>query len=79
MVKDKFAVPPYLNIELFDNHCLHLYFTFPNKQVVCFSLNESSICEAFYDFFESLPDTDLIYSKDDSNAIISKYLQSDES
>lgn len=75
MLKDKFAVPPYLNIELFNNHYLHLYFIFPNKQVVCFSLDESSICEAFYDFFDSLPDTDLIYNKEESNLIINKYLQ----
>lgn len=74
MLKPDFKVPAYVSIELHNNHRLHLFSLKEDFEFAFIEIDESSICEAFFDFFESLPDSELAYSKEETCNKISNYI-----
>lgn len=74
MLKPDFKIPTYFNIELHNNHCLHLFSLKEDFQFSFIKIEESSICEAFYDFFDSLSSSELSYSKEETCSKIADYI-----
>lgn len=74
IIKPCFKIPTYISIELHDTHCLHLFSLKENFECSFIEIKESSICEAFYDFFEALPDSELSYTKEETCNKIADYI-----
>lgn len=60
-------------IQVHDNNVVIFVATNPNGLVSCF-IEEKSICNAFLDFLESLPASDLVYNKDETINILKSFL-----
>lgn len=69
ILKPKFKIPTYLNIELHDFDSLTIFSIKENFQFSFIQINESSLCNAFYSFFEYLADSDFIYTENESRKI----------
>lgn len=69
ILKPEFNLPTYLNIELHDYHALTIFTLKENFQFSFIQLNESSLCSAFYSFFEYLADSDFIYTEQEADTI----------
>lgn len=74
MLKSSFKTPIYLNIELHNEHCLHLFSLREDFKFSFIEIEESSICDSFYDFFEALPESELVYNKEETCKILSEYI-----
>lgn len=70
----KFTIPT-ISIQLYKTNGLD-FFSTNNKGAISSSfIDEKSIAEAFYDFFESLPDSDLVYSKEETIKVIDGFIE----
>ena len=65
---------PISSIQLHGTNALSLYSVDANGIISSSRIEEKSIAEAFYDFFESLPGSDLIYGKDETLNIIDDFI-----
>ena len=69
----KFTIPA-ITIQLYKTNGLDFFAT-NNKGCISSSfIEEKSIAEAFHDFFESLPESDLVYSKEETIKIIDGFM-----
>lgn len=66
----KFAISPMATIELHGTNVLMLVTVNSDGMISSSYIAEKSICEAFFDFFESLPESNLLYSKEETIRII---------
>lgn len=69
ILKPEFTLPTYLNIELHDYQALTIFTLKENFQFSFIQLNESSLCSAFYSFFEYLADSDFVYTEQEESTI----------
>lgn len=69
ILKPEFKLPTYLNIELHDIHTLTIFIIKENFQFSFIQINESSLCNAFYSFFEYLASSDFVYTKKEEDII----------
>lgn len=70
----KFIIP-LCSIQLYNTNGLD-FFSSNNNGAICSSyFEEKSIADAFYDFFESLPDSDLVYDKEETIKIIDSFIE----
>lgn len=69
----KFIIPSVATIQLYGINGL-IFITSDDNGIISCLIDEKSICEAYYDFFESLPDSDLVYSKEETLKIIDGFI-----
>lgn len=69
----KFLISSVATIQLYGTSGLIFMTSDDNGIISCF-IDEKSICESFYDFFENLPESDLIYSKEKTLSIIDGFI-----
>ena len=65
---------PSSTIQLHGACALEFFTANNNGTIFSSSIEEKSIAEAFYDFFESLPESDLIYGKEETLKIIDDFI-----
>lgn len=70
----KFIIP-LASIQLYSAKGLDFYSSNNNGAISSSYVEERSITEAFYDFFESLPDSDLVYTKEETIKIIDSIIE----
>lgn len=74
LCKEEFTVPTYIHLELYHKKTF-MFSKFKTDFNFRFAfIDESSIFEAFTDFFSSLEESGLIYSTEETNAIIQKHI-----
>ena len=73
VVSSKLPISARVNIGLYENSVLRLYSTGHDTFHSC-SIEERSIIESFTDFFESLPDSDMVYSEEETMSVIRYYI-----
>ena len=74
LCREDFKIPAHIHLDLYDQHTL-MFSKFCTGFDFRFAfLDESSIFEAFSDFFSSLEESKLIYSIEETNAIVKKYI-----
>ena len=76
ILKPEFKLPTYLNIELHDIHTLTIFIIKENFQFSFIQIKESSICTAFYSFFQYLTDSDFVYTAKETGSILENYFHS---
>lgn len=64
------AIPQNLFFELHGTQLLQITRIEDINTIDFMKIEESSICEAFYQFFQSLPNSDYIYSPEETKRII---------
>lgn len=69
-----FITPP-ISIQLYKTNGLDFFATNNNGAISSSCIEEKSITEAFYDFFDSLPGSDLVYSKEETIKIIDTLIE----
>lgn len=69
----KLLIPSFATIQLYGTHSL-LFLTADDNGIISSLIDEKSICESFYDFFESLADGDLLYDKEETLNIIDEFI-----
>lgn len=69
----KFSISSVATIQLYGTSGLIFMTSDDNGIISCF-IDEKSICESFHDFFESLPTSDLVYSKEKTLRIIDGFI-----
>ncbi|KUO75300.1 MAG: hypothetical protein APF81_17595 [Desulfosporosinus sp. BRH_c37] len=69
----KFSISSVATIQLYGINGLIFITADDNGIISCF-IDEKNICEAFHDFFESLHDSDLVYSKEKTLRIIDGFI-----
>jgi transcriptional regulator with XRE-family HTH domain len=70
----KFVIP-FATIQLYKNEGLDFFTTNNNGIMSSANISEKSIAEAFYEFFESLPDSELIHTKEETINIIDSCIE----
>jgi len=70
----KFIIP-LCTIQLYNTNGLDFFATDNNGIISSAYIEEKSIAEAFYDFFESLPCSDLVYDKEETLKIIDGFIE----
>jgi transcriptional regulator with XRE-family HTH domain len=70
----KFTIPD-ITIQLYKTKGLDFFATNNNGSISSSFIEEKSIAESFYDFFESLPESDLVYSKEETIRIIDSFME----
>lgn len=70
----KFIIP-LSTIQLYNTNRLEFFATNNNGVISSSCIEEKTIVEAFYGFFESLPDSDLVYSKEETIKIIDSFIE----
>lgn len=70
----KFMVSPTATIEFHENRTV-LFLAARENYIISSLLQEKSIGDAFFDFFQSLPDSDLVYSKENTLQLIDDCLE----
>ncbi|MEE0419105.1 MAG: hypothetical protein UDG86_03555 [Lachnospiraceae bacterium] len=74
LCREDFKIPTHIHLDMFDQRTL-MFSKFCSGFDFRFAfLDESSIFEAFSDFFSSLEESRLIYSTEETNAIVRDYL-----
>jgi len=71
----KFIISPIATVQLYGTNILILVTTNHDGIISSSMIQEKSICEAFYDFFENLPESNLLYNKEDTIKIIDGLLE----
>ncbi|HZK86242.1 MAG TPA: helix-turn-helix transcriptional regulator [Desulfosporosinus sp.] len=69
----KFSISSVATIQLYGINRL-IFITADDHGIISCLIDEKSICEAYYDFFESLPNCDLVYSKEETLKIIDDFI-----
>ena len=70
----KFVIPM-TSLQLYNTNGLHVFSTNNNGIISSVFIDERSIIEAFHDFFNSLPESDLLYSKGETIKIIDEAIE----
>lgn len=70
MLSDKISLPADINFEIYANKSLHLVKIDKNLNGSLFVITESSICDAFLDFAQSLADPEFTLSEEESDLLI---------
>ncbi len=76
ILKPSFHTPTYLNIELHESHTVTIFSLKENFQFSFIQIKESSICTAFYSFFQYLTDSDFVYTAKETGSILENYFHS---
>jgi len=66
---------PLCSIQLYSTKGIDIYSSDNNGLISSSIIEEKSITEAFYDFFESLEGSDLVYSKEETIKIVDSFIQ----
>lgn len=72
ILDSKIKIPENLMIEVFGHQSVILFFILDEKKMSFLEIRESSICEAFSDFFEYVKESDMSVSTEDSLKYIEK-------
>lgn len=70
MLKEEIKFPQHINVELNEKKQLHIMKIIGNSYFLLLTINEPSICETFYDFFQFLQKSDNVYSPDESKTYL---------
>ncbi len=70
----KFSISSLTSIQIYKNSGIVLIVNDDNGIVSCF-IEEKSICDAFTDFFESLPDSGLVYGKEETIKTLEEFIK----
>ena len=46
------------------------------KRIISCNITQYSICDAFVDFFDNMPENDIVYSKEDMIKILDSFIES---
>ena len=76
ILSENFIFPNSIVIELYDHQLLHIIHVSRNKEISFISIRESSICEAFEEFFRSLNNSEYYCEKDDQKKSLLKMIHS---
>lgn len=69
----KLPVSSIASIQIYDNNSIAFIAADSDRCVSCF-INEQSICDALRDFFEYLPESNLVYNKDKTLEVIDGFI-----
>ncbi len=75
MLNSNFSYPDSLFIELRNNHSLFLINLADKTNISFIIIQESSICNAFSEFFQSLSDSEYITPEKQTRTLIQKYIE----
>lgn len=75
MLNSTFSYPDSLYIELRNNHSLFLINLADKANISFIIIQESSICDAFSEFFQLLADSEYITPENQTRTLIQKYIQ----
>ena len=75
MLNSNFSYPDSLFIELRNNHSLFLINLADKTNISFIIIQESSICNAFSEFFRSLTDSEFITPENQTRTLIQKYIE----
>lgn len=77
LLDDSFHLNANLNIEICDRERINIIYFDPDaiSNIRFISINESSICNAFYDFIESLDCSESVYSAEQTKAEVARLLK----
>lgn len=77
LLDDSFHLNANLNIEICDRERINIIYFDPDaiSNIRFISINESSICNAFYDFIESLECSESVYSAEQTKAEVARILK----
>ena len=75
MLNSNFSYPDSLYIELRNNHSLFLINLADKTNISFIIIQESSICNAFSEFFQLLADSEYITPENQTRTLIQKYIQ----
>ena len=70
MLKEEIKFPQHINVELNEKKQLHIMKIIGNSYFLLLTINEPSICETFYDFFQFLQKSDNVYSPEESKTYL---------
>lgn len=70
----KFVIP-FITIQLCSTKGITFYTSNNNGYICSAFMEEESIAEVFYDFFESLPESDLVFGRDETIKIIDSFIE----
>lgn len=70
----KFLIP-ICSIQIYNTKGMDLYSSNNNGTISSSLIEEKSIAEAFYDFFESIPDSDLVHNREETIRIIDSFTE----
>lgn len=70
----KFIISPFLTLQVHKGSGI-VFIAADNNGIVSCTINEQSICDAFRDFFESLPESDLFYSKEETISVLDGFIE----
>ncbi len=70
----KLNISPFTSIQSYKNNGI-LFCAVDNDNMVSCVIDEYSICDAFNDFFENLPDSDAVYNKEDTIKIMENLIK----
>lgn len=74
LVSDKIQFPATISFEIYQNKEIHIFQFTPDLKMSLLIINESSICEAFYEFLSSLEKMKLLLSEEESDIIFKNCL-----
>ena len=74
MLKEEIKFPQHINVELNEKKQLHIMKIIGNSYFLLLTINEPSICETFYDFFQFLQKSDNVYSPEESKTYLMEKL-----
>ena len=75
MLNSTFSYPDSLYIELRNNHSLYLINLADKANISFIIIQESSICNAFSEFFQLLADSEYITPENQTRTLIQKYIR----
>ena len=75
MLNSNFSYPDSLYIELRNNHSLFLINLADKTNISFIIIQESSICNAFSEFFQLLADSEYITPENQTRTLIQKYIR----
>jgi len=75
ILRESFKIDKALNIEIYDKNLVFFYFANP-QDPKCMLIDEPGICKIFYEFFETLYQTDFVFNEAESVKILSALLSS---
>lgn len=70
----KFAISPLASVQLYGSNAFMICTINSSGMMSTSFISEKSICESFFDFFESLYESDLLYSKEETIRILDEVI-----
>lgn len=70
----KFLISSLASIQLYKSKGI-MFLAADNNSIVSCYIGEQSICDAFYDFFESLPESELVFSKEETIKVLDELIK----